>query len=264
MNGRPAPRARSPRARYVVAHVPAPSQEHDRRVHVEGVEALEPVRPRGQPVRARRVGDQEEPPALRGEPGAHRVPHPRPQPVRRVEEHHGDAADAEPRGLAPVTVQEARQVRRHARGAPAPELARLVVGRQDQARLAGVAEERGEAQRLLALAAPPGHQEAVQPRLSGQGQLGADPGGVPAVVRPARGVVGRADVESPGLRPRDGDRGSRGSAPGASRGARGSSVASGPSVLRASRTRDSGRRGRGAAGSGAAPWRHAGLATRRA
>ena len=68
---------------------------------------------------------------------------PRPQPVRRVEKHHGDAGDAEPRRLASVVVQEAREVRRHARGAPAPELPGLVVGRQNQASLAGVAEQRG-------------------------------------------------------------------------------------------------------------------------
>ena len=55
------PRGRvAPNARYTLAHVPAPGEEHDRRVHVEGVEALEPVRPRRQPLGARRVGHQEE------------------------------------------------------------------------------------------------------------------------------------------------------------------------------------------------------------
>ena len=196
-----------------------------------------------QPLGARRVGDEVEAPPRRLEPRAHRVPHAGPQPMRRVEENHGDATHAKPGGLAPVPVEEADQVIRHAEGAASPELARLVVRRQHEPGLAGEGEECGQAERLLALASPPGDREPVEPRIACQGELRPDPRGVPAVVRP-----GHRDSSSPRCRDArarsgDADRGSRGSAPPASRGARGSSGASDPWARRASRTRDSGPRG---------------------
>ena len=48
-----------------LAHRPAPRQEHDRRVDVERVEAREPVRPRREPLGARRVGHEVEAPPCR-------------------------------------------------------------------------------------------------------------------------------------------------------------------------------------------------------
>ena len=120
--------------------------------------------------------------------------------MRRVEEHDGAAVDTEPGGLTAVAVQEALEVRCDAECPPPPELAGFVVRRQDQPRFGRVPEELGQSERLLRLVPPPGDGEPVHPRRAGLRQLRTNTGRVAAVVGPAFGVVGRADVEPPGRR----------------------------------------------------------------
>src|SRR5262249_51610272 len=163
------------------------------------LEAAEPVGPRGEPRWARRIGHEEEPAPPGGKPCTHRIPGERAYTMGGVEKYHGNAADTEPCGLAAVTIEQRLEVSCDARRAPTPELSGLVVGRQEEPGLAGVPKEIREGEGLLALSAPPRHEEAVQASRSCQGELPTHHGRVATVVRRLAWVVRRAHVEPPGL-----------------------------------------------------------------
>src|SRR5262245_58148078 len=115
--------------------------------------------------------------------------------MRGIEEHDGDPGDTEPGRVPAVLSEQAREVRGHAGRAAWPEPARLVVRGEDQAGGARLAKHGGETECLLALAPPPGHGKAVDPRVASLGKLDANPRGVTTVVGPRLGIVSRSDIE---------------------------------------------------------------------